>query len=192
MLGLQKASEKVQLIVLWSWRVCLQSKSSCYECCADPLRIKEECSTAVRRHQCKHTQQCCQKSTFSVALHRLVMQDAMGAVFKVCPEIRIMMCVDDKELHAQATWTEEAPEAARNVHGGLEEQMDTGGVKLSSDKEGNEGTSKVLCTSRWMMKDMRNRCRKEDLELTCGAGFLEDGIGTKLVSMTSVVSARAW
>ena len=69
------------------------------KCCADNFRIREEWFLkAVRRRQCKSTQQYCQVASSLWVLLRLVMQIAMRAVFKVLPELRIKVFVVNKKV----------------------------------------------------------------------------------------------
>ena len=58
-------------------------------------------SWAAQQRRCKRTQQNCQGAKISVALLRQVMQDAVGAVFDVCPDVTLSVYVDDKQLNVR-------------------------------------------------------------------------------------------
>ena len=45
---------------------------------------------------------------------------------------------------------------------------------MQEDEEGRDGKSKVLRTSKWMMRDMQGRCRKEGFCLTGCAAYQGD------------------
>ena len=95
-----------------------------------------------------------------MVLLQLVMRGVMRAVFKVLAEVRIKVYVDDKKVHVQGT-TAGATATARKSPRIIQDA--TGHERSESVvKEGRiEGKSRVPCTSRWVMKDMKIFCVKE-------------------------------
>ena len=98
--GLQKAFGKVQLIVVWSWRMYLQvpvllSRLLCLHF-AHQRRVVFEGSAAAPS---AYVHSNIARSGFGVVLVRLVMQDAMRAVFDVWPEVRIPVYANDKTFN---------------------------------------------------------------------------------------------
>ena len=81
-------------------------------------------------------------------------------------EVMTKVYVDDKKFNVDAETLEAGTKSARQVHEELEKQMNTRSLKLSGDGEGNNAESKVLRTSRWMMKTMTVFCEKQ------GPGFI--------------------
>ena len=99
LIDLQRAVEKVQLLEVWSWECASNSQFFCYECCADTLRITERVVVEGSAAAPLQTYTAILPgSKFNVALLRLVMQEATRALFKVRPEVRIKIYVDDKKV----------------------------------------------------------------------------------------------
>ena len=62
--------------------------------------------------------------------------------------------------------------SSKKVSEELQMQLDVRSMQLSSDDEGKEGKSNMLCTSRWMMEDVKNCCQKGGLGLTSSTVYL--------------------
>ena len=82
--------------------------------------------------------------------------------------------MDDKKFNVHAVTPEAGTKSARQVHEELEKQMNTRSLKLSGDGEGNNAESKVLRTSRWMMKTMTVFCEKQGPGFICSAENVGD------------------
>ena len=74
-------------------------------------------------------------------------------VFDFGPEVGLKVSVDGNKFNVQSERAEEVPDAPRKGFEELKKLMNMRSLKLSFDKEGEEEKGKVLCVSKWMMRD---------------------------------------
>ena len=145
-LHLAKAFERVSLPVVWAWATHFSFPRKILRV----LRGYFEHQRRVQFEGCAAESQrtitaILPGSKWSCLLLRLVLQDALSEVTKICPPLKLRVSVDDITALVMGRNTEVAQMAKKGMKE-LREEVEKKGLKLTITENGEEGKSKMIAS----------------------------------------------
>ena len=110
-------------------------------------------------------------SKWSCLLLRIVLQDALSAVAKIYPSLKLRVSVDDIAALVEGR-NKEVAEMGKKVMKKLREEAEKKGHKLSVTENGKEGKSKMLASCGFLESELSQNSKEEGV-----AGSMDRDIG---------------
>ena len=98
-------------------------------------------------------------SNWSSLLLRIVLQDALGEVMKVCPPMKLKVFVDDIKAFLEGR-DKELPGIGEKVLRAMRMEVEEKGLELSITEGGEEGQSKVIASCSYLTETFSGKQQK--------------------------------